>query len=53
MAWRSFVNAMGHLFIAISVAIVLSFIMLNLAVGCDDWDKPNCITPAEIIGVLK
>ncbi len=37
---------------ALSVGLLLAFLMLNIATGCalvNDWSHPYCITPSDLI----
>jgi hypothetical protein len=42
----------GVLFIAFNLMIV--FLFINIATGCglvNDWNAPQCFTPAQLIGL--
>lgn len=50
MLWKSFVTAIGNVAIATFAAVTVAFVVLNLIVGCESWDQPQCITIGELIG---
>ncbi len=31
---------------------LLTFIMLNMVMGCTDWSQQECITPKEFFGLF-
>lgn len=47
MAWKGFVSAVGQLTIALIMANMISFVVLNFLVQCESWEDSACVTPAE------
>lgn len=43
---------LSQLTMSIVIGLVFTFIMLNMIVGCQDWDNPACVTPIEFIEIM-
>ena len=37
---------------ALIVSLLLLFVMLNLMIGCESWDQPNCVTPKQFLSIV-
>lgn len=31
------------------MAALITFILVNVAVGCEDWSQPNCVRPLDFL----
>lgn len=52
MTWKAFVSSVGQLTIALVMATLISFIALNMIVGCETWENSACITPTEFFSLF-
>lgn len=52
MTWKAFVSSVGQLTIALVMANMISFIVLNMIVGCETWEDPVCVTPTEFFSLF-
>ena len=32
----------------ITLGWLLAFVIINVVMGCEDWDQPNCVGPIEM-----
>lgn len=40
------------LIIAFLLGLLVTFILLNIFLGCDSWSNPNCLTPKQFMEVV-
>jgi hypothetical protein len=34
------------------MVIIITFVMINIFMGCESWMEPNCITPRELFNII-
>jgi hypothetical protein len=43
---------MKHLLMILAIVLMtmlITFILMNIVMGCDSWENPACITPVEML----
>lgn len=43
---------MSQLIAAVLMASALTFVVLNIMVGCESWEDDACITPKEFVRIF-
>lgn len=52
MTWKAFVSAVGQVTIGLILGGMICFVLLNVVVGCESWNNPNCVTATEFVSLF-
>lgn len=47
-----FISSIGQLTLALVMASVLTFVLLNVMVQCESWKDPACVTPSQFLRIF-
>lgn len=43
---------MSKVLVGIVVGILVTYILLNIMTGCEDWSQPNCVKPMQFFEMI-
>jgi hypothetical protein len=45
-------TALSNVMLGLIMGLVITFVLVNIVVGCESWSNDACVTPSEFIGMF-